>query len=97
VYLQTSINSVLFYDEKINTITFSANSQNVAENVASYKIYRKKAGENDSQYQLLTTLNPNTLRYQDRMLPLTIKYAYAVSTTDTDGNESEKSATVSEN
>lgn len=97
VTLQTSYNKVLFYTEKINTITFTKNSANDDELVASYKLYRKKAAEGNDQFQLLATLTPSTFTYDDRQLSLTEKYSYALTTVDTDGNESKMSDSVTEN
>ncbi len=96
VALQTSINKILFYSEKINAITFAKNSENDDSNLASYKLYRRKAEETDEQFQLLTTLNTSTFKYDDRKLPLTQNYAYALSAVDKDGNESAKTAAITE-
>jgi hypothetical protein len=92
----SQINKILFYSEKINTITFAKNSDNDDSNLASYKLYRRKAEETDEQFQLLATLNTSTFQYDDRKLPLTQKYAYALSAVDKDGNESAKTTAVTE-
>jgi hypothetical protein len=92
VALTTKINKILFYSEKINTITFSKNSQNTEDYLDSYKIYRKKAEDSDDLYQLLATLNTSTFKYDDKRLSLTQKYAYALTAVDKGGNESGKVA-----
>jgi hypothetical protein len=92
VALTTKTNKILFYSEKINTITFSKNSQNAEDFLDSYKVYRKRAEDSNDQFQLLTTLNSSTFKYDDKHLPLTQKYAYAVTAVDKGGNESEKVA-----
>ncbi len=88
--LVTAIDKILFYSEKVNTLTFSKNSQNQDDYLDSYKVYRKKVGESDAQFQLLTTLNTSTFTYTDKRLSLTQKYSYGVSTMDKGGNESVK-------
>jgi len=90
ISLATATNKILFYSEKINTLTFSKNSDNVDEDLESYKVYRKKAGESDDLFQLLATLNTSTFTYTDKHLSLTQKYSYGVSTVDKGGNESAK-------
>ncbi len=96
VALKPSINKLLFYSEKINTITFSKNPQNQDVYVANYKIYRRKASESDENFKELATLSPTILKYEDRALALTEKYAYVLTTIDFDGKESKKSEIVSE-
>jgi hypothetical protein len=92
VALTSKINKILFYSEKINTITFSKNPQNSEDYLDSYKIYRKKAEDSDNLYQLLATLNTSTFKYDDKRLPLTQKYTYALTAVDKGGNESAKVA-----
>lgn len=96
VVLTTAINKILFFSEKMNTITFAKNSDNDDSMVANYKLYRRKAEEADDKFELLTTLTTTTFKYEDRKLPLSQKYAYALSTIDKDGKESPKSTVVSE-
>lgn len=92
VALTTKTNKILFYSEKINTITFSKNSQNTEDYLDSYKIYRKKAEDSDDLYQLLATLNTSTFKYDDKRLSLTQKYTYAITAVNKGGNESGKVA-----
>lgn len=42
--LTTKTNKILFYSEKINTITFSKNSLNAEDYLDSYKILPQKGG-----------------------------------------------------
>ncbi|MBM3295646.1 MAG: hypothetical protein FJY82_14165 [Candidatus Aminicenantes bacterium] len=94
--LKTSYNKVLFYNEKINTITFDKNPENDDSLVASYKLYRKLASESNNKFQLLATLTPSTFKYDDRQLPHATKYAYTVTMVDADGNESRITDVVAE-
>ncbi len=96
VALKTSINKLLFYSEKINTITFSKNPENQDAYVAHYKLYRRKANESDENFVELATLSPSTLKYEDRGLTLKEKYAYVLTAVNIDGKESERSAVVTE-
>jgi hypothetical protein len=96
VTLTTAINKILFYSEKMNTITFVKNPDNDDSTLANYKLYRRKAEDADDKFEMLTTLNLTTFKYEDRKLPLNQKYAYALSTVDKDGKESEKTAVVTE-
>jgi len=96
VALTTALNKILFYSEKMNTITFAKNTDNDDSMVASYKLYRRKAEEADDKFTLLATLNTSTFKYDDRKLPLSQKYAYALSTVDSEGNESPKTTAVVE-
>jgi hypothetical protein len=96
VTLTTAINKILFYSEKMNTITFAKNPDNDDSTLANYKLYRRKAEDADDKFEMLTTLNLTTFKYEDRKLPLNQKYAYALSTVDQDGKESEKTAVVTE-
>ncbi len=96
ITLTTAINKILFYSEKMNTLTFAKNPDNDDSNLNSYRLYRKKAEEADETFQVLETLNPTTFKYDDRKLPLNQKYAYALSTVDKDGNESPRSVVVTE-
>jgi len=97
VTLKTNYNRVLFYNEKINTITFDKNPDNDEALVASYRVYRKLASESNDKFQLLATLTPSTFKYDDRQLPHGTKYAYTVTTVDVDDNESRITEVVAEN
>jgi hypothetical protein len=94
--LSVAVNSYLFYKEKINTISWKQNPLNEAVTVSSYKIYRKKAGESDSSYNLLTTLSGSTFECKDRKLSLNEKYSYRLTAVDSQGNESTPTISVNE-
>lgn len=96
VALVTLINKLLFYDEKINRITFSKNALNDDSNLANYELYRRKANEGNDKLERITTLSATTFSYDDRQLLLTEKYAYALKAVDKQGNKSEYSTVVTE-
>jgi hypothetical protein len=91
-----TINSYLFYKEKINTISWKQNPLNEAVTILSYKIYRKKSNESDSSYNLVTTVNGSTFEYKDRKLPINEKYSYRLTAVDSQGNESTPTISVNE-
>lgn len=98
--LETRMNKILFFEEKINIIKWKNNPDNEEnENItiSKYSVYRKEIGQDDSGYnKIYETPDAGTLEYRDRDLPLNRKYVYAVTAWDQDGNESEKSDPVSE-
>jgi|GEM_PF-1192944 len=94
--LQTTFNRILFYREKNNTITFEKNAFNDDNDVNGYRIYRKKATDDDDQFVAIKTLDSSTFSHKDARLPIHPTYAYAVTTVYKDGRESRKSATVTE-
>lgn len=94
--LQTTVNRILFYREKNNTISFEKNAFNDDNDVNGYRIYRKKATDDDDQFVAIKTPDSSTFSYKDARLPVNPKYAYAVTTVYKDGRESRKSATVTE-
>ncbi len=91
IVLQTVVNSFLLYQEKVNKLTWVLNALNDPVTVASYKIYRKKTGEDDSAYALVGTAGGASVEYLDRKLPLTDKYVYRITAVDSLGNESNAS------
>jgi hypothetical protein len=94
--LQTTVNRILFYREKNNTITFEKNAFNDDNDVNGYRIYRKKATDDDDQFVAIKTLDSSTFSHKDARLPINPTYAYAVTTVYKDGRESLKSATITE-
>jgi len=98
--LETRMNKILFYEERINIIKWKNNPGNEGnENITitKYTVYRKEVGQDNSDYsQIYETPDADTLEYRDRDLTLNRKYVYAVTAWDQDGNESEKSDPVSE-
>jgi hypothetical protein len=96
VSLTTSVNKILFYSEKMNVISFEKNPDNDDSTLSKYRLYRRKAEESDDKFQALEDLTTTTFKYSDRKLPLTQKYAYALTAIDTDGKESPMSVVATE-
>ena len=99
--VQTDFNRILFFQIKLNTITFGKNPLNDDAEVSGYNVYRRKAEEADSGFVLLATLNASTFRYEDgtsssARLPVNQKYAYAVTTIYGDGRESSQAQVVTQ-
>jgi len=95
--ITTTVNRILFYREKNNTIGFNKNDLNIEADVSGYELHRKKAGESDDQFVLIASLNASTFTYKDGKLSLEQKYAYALKTVFTDGRKSRFSTVVTEN
>lgn len=70
-----------------NFISWEANPKikNLAL-LAGYRVYRKRAEEDDSSYVLIATVNDN-LHYLDKNVILNLPYSYLVSAYRTDGVE----------
>jgi len=96
VTLSTALNKVLFYEEKYNTIAFERNPLNDDAALASYLLYRKRAGEDDGTFMLIANLGISTFKYTDGRLQSKLKYAYVLTAVTKDGKESNKSAAVAE-
>ena len=96
--LETHINRFLFYREKVNKIYWNPNPLNEAVNISSYRIYRKKAASSDLNFTLIATISPepDSTEFIDRGLSFDSKYAYAISTVDSNNNESALSSLVEE-
>jgi len=81
-----------FYTEYINMITWNANPENAGLfPVASYRIYRKPNGTDDSQYTQRGQVTGSTYEFNDpgfSGLDDTDNYEYAVTSVDDEGNES---------
>lgn len=56
------------------------------KSISGYRLYRKRAGESDTAYALIATINDN-LHYFDKNVILTFQYSYMVSTYRADGVE----------
>jgi fibronectin type 3 domain-containing protein len=93
---RTVTNSSLFRSEKINIVSWKRNPLNEAITVIQYNIYRKKAGQDDSQYQRIAAVAGYAFEYQDRKLSFNEKYHYVITTVDTGGYESARSSTAIE-
>jgi hypothetical protein len=95
-FLNTQFNRFLFYQEKINTLSWSGNPLNDAITVDRYDIYRKQTSQIDSEYILLTSVEPDIHLYKNRGLPENESYTYRIVVVDADGVESAPSEAVSE-
>lgn len=94
IALKRDINKSLFREEAYHTITWSANPENKYVTIAKYNIYRKLQSEGDDKYKLIASVSANTFQYVDKKLDPKAKFHYALTSVDTDGNESKKSSPV---
>lgn len=94
ISLKREINKSLFREEAYHTITWSANPENKYVTIASYRIYRKLQSEGDDKYKLIATVPSNTFKYTDGKLDPKLKFHYALTSVDSEGNESKKSDPV---
>ena len=94
-YIQTQHNRFLFYQEKINTVSWSSNPLNNAITVDRYDIYRKRTTQ-DTEYALLTSVQADVYEYRNRGLLESEQYSYTIVAVDTEGNESTPCEPVSE-
>lgn len=90
----SQLNKVLFAAEKWNTVTFAKNPDNDDTKIQEYRIYRKKAGEADSAFVKIATLNVSTFQYVDKRLPVRERYAYQVGVVNNDGLELKSGVTI---
>jgi hypothetical protein len=83
---------------KINTLSWRRNPENSRIALREYGIYRKRAGEPDSDFAKIATVPPDTFTYEDGGLPLSQKFVYRITTIpmDSSGEESGTSEPVSE-
>lgn len=84
-------NNFIFFKEKINRLTWSANLANRVP-LANHKIYRKSAGEYN--YSLIATIGPSQYYYDDRALKNPDLYSYQVTVVDELGRESDPVSTA---
>jgi len=96
VRCKTVVNNSLFRQEKINVITWVMNPLNEAITAVQHNIYRKKAGQADSEYKLIGSLAGSAVEYQDRRLSFTDSYVYMVRIVDSGGFESRNSNSAGE-
>jgi len=94
VSLKREVNRSLFRGEAFNTISWSPNPANSSFVIAEYRVYRKD-DEDDEEYQLIDSVSGNTLAYVDDYLDLADDFVYVVTSVDSDGNESPRSAAAS--
>jgi hypothetical protein len=87
----TVINRSLALREKINIITWRPTPLNAVDPPASYILYRKVAGQEETAYLPLATLKSSVLEYRDRKVPTGVIYDYALTAVDAARNESRRS------
>jgi hypothetical protein len=95
-FLNTQFNRFLFYQEKMNTLSWSGNPLNDALTLDRYDIYRKLTTQPNTEYTLLTSVAPDIYLYKDRGLPLDESYTYRIVVVDADGVESVPSPAAGE-
>lgn len=84
VQVQRVFNEILFYRELGNYISWQENPKIYnRDRVQGYKIYRKKAEEENSQFHLLKIIQ-NQLNYFDSDIIPSTQYVYSISTLRTD-------------
>lgn len=93
VSIKTETNRSLCVKELYGVLSWEANPQNDKFNIAKYKIYKKRTGE---QFEHLKTVPANTFEYNLDLIPQTGEvFYYAITSVDSEGRESPKSASVS--
>ncbi|MBN2207549.1 MAG: hypothetical protein JW742_09105, partial [Candidatus Aminicenantes bacterium] len=81
--------------KKDSTLTWAKNPDNKPNEVARYKIFRKKA-EPGAEYGLVGSVGPDVFSYRDRDLVNDQRYTYRMSTLSVNGNESDPSEGVTD-
>jgi len=81
--------------KKNNTLTWAKNPANKDSEVAKYKIYRKKAGQQD-ELTLIGSVGPGVFSCRDRDLVNDQKYTYNMTTASIYGSESEATPFVTD-
>jgi len=85
-------NNLIFFKEKINHLTWSANPANTIP-LTAHRIYRK--GKTDSMFNLIATVGPNQFSYDDRALRNPADYSYQVTAVDAYNRESDPAVLLS--
>lgn len=93
--LESEVNRSLFKREAFHTISWSPNPLNSEFDIVEYKIYRKKAEESYASYQYIESVPGNVYEYVDSYLDPVEQFVYAVTSVDSNSNESPKSEHVS--
>ncbi|MBN2207446.1 MAG: hypothetical protein JW742_08585, partial [Candidatus Aminicenantes bacterium] len=88
VFCETRRNAFFLHTESINRLTWAENPLNRPVTVTAYKIYRKRAAEDDAAFVLLTTVGAAVFEHLDRGLPAGAAFVYRIVTVDDEGNES---------
>jgi hypothetical protein len=82
------INSSLFKKELLNVVSWQDNPLNGPVSVVRYYIYRKSAGQDDSQYKKIAWVLGAEFEYRDRKLSATDSFVYRITAVDANGTES---------
>jgi hypothetical protein len=90
--LEREINRGLFSGEAFNYLSWQPDPWNSRFVIREYKIYRSPVNAVD--YQLIGKVDGNIFMYTDGYLKMEDKFAYVVTSVDSDGNESPKSKPV---
>ena len=96
LHMSTGINRYLFFQEKINTLSWEANPLNGVITIDKLVVYRKPGDADDSAMELLDVLDANASVYVDRYLPLDEEYGYMVKVVDIYGQESSPNVVIVE-
>ncbi len=89
---ETMANRTAFYTDYVNKVTWEANPENSSLfTISNHRIYRKTAGQDDSQYTRVSEVSGTTFEYMDSGLgglDPAQNYVYTVTCVDSQGNES---------
>ena len=94
VSLERKVNRSLFKKEAFHTISWSLNPKNSYLSITHYQIYRKDMIASDGGYQLIATVPADTFTYLDGNLDASKKFLYVLTSLESGGQESKKSAFV---
>lgn len=92
----TAINESLFFNEKINVVSWQDNPLNEPVKVGHYRLYRKDLNFPDDEYRYIGAVDASVHRYFDRNLIVNHKYSYILTTVTNNGLESKESKPVNE-
>jgi hypothetical protein len=83
---------------KVNALGWHRNPGNAGLELKEYWIYRKRATLPDSDFAKIGSVSSETFRYEDKGLPLNLKFTYALTASPLDpyGKESERSESATE-
>lgn len=90
VSLERDVNRSVFTKEAFYIISWSPNPANDQFNITQYRIYRAEAAS--ERYELLGVVSGDIFEYVDGYLDLNDTFYYAVTSIDSEGNESPKSS-----
>jgi subtilisin family serine protease len=81
-------NNLGFTKEYINKLKWEINPKNKVE-IAKYKLYRKRKGENDSSYKLIKEFSSSVFNYDDKGLTNSDLFVYKLTAVCNKGKESD--------